>query len=513
MPPKNPPVEIELDVSMFKYAMDPASMVKFDPLNPARGSIYSLRAVGWPIGHSLHTIAGPAGHTFVSSKAPAQPQVLGMPALVKVDGADEPGLLGLAFRVYGEGQKLSVVCVPADLRIDANTWVSSQDFRYMKIHQIDKLRVIDIADGSHRVKNVNEYMKKHCDIFKGPGIPKSLRDARNWCAPHRWSSNLKGIMGAAELEVRRSVAAESGTKASGGSKAKGAAGAKAVESAELVEKLRLLRMANNHLDYCTAYFDRPLADRMVILGPPDLDALPLREPTTEERLNESGGNCISNAIKRAKREKGIWEGLRTGKAAEPPDLSPTLRSHIMKMVPATPSPPRINLPPPQTQAVPAPEVAAVQVVQIESVANEQQETPDAIDVEAESDQEFADRGESEEPDERPAIISALKERPHRERRPPEKSPEPHISPRKCGGRKSSPAGKTARGRKRERKTDKSETRAYTKSAKWYERYPDLKPDGFVDYDKPKPSRAAKGMCQYLHFSANGFLFALFSHVL
>ena len=30
MPPKNPIVEIELDVSMFKYAMDPASMVKFD---------------------------------------------------------------------------------------------------------------------------------------------------------------------------------------------------------------------------------------------------------------------------------------------------------------------------------------------------------------------------------------------------------------------------------------------------------------------------------------------------
>ena len=102
----------------------------------------------------------------------------------------------------------------------------------------------------------------------------------------------------------------------------------------------------------------------------------------------------------------------------------------------------------------------MQVVQIESVANEQQETPDAIDVEAESesDQEFAERGESEEPDERPAVISALKERPHRERRPPEKSPEPHISPRKCGGRKSSPAGKKARGRKRERKTDKSETR-------------------------------------------------------
>ena len=178
MPPKHPPVEIELDVSMFKYAMDPAAMVKFDPLNPARGSIYSLRAVGWPVGHSLHSIAGPAGHTFVSSKAPAQPQVLGMPALVKVDGAEEPGLLGLAFRVYGEGQKLSVVCVPADLRIDANTWVSSQDFRYMKIHQIDKLRMIDVADGSHRVKNVNEYMKKHCDIFKGPGIPKSLRDAK-----------------------------------------------------------------------------------------------------------------------------------------------------------------------------------------------------------------------------------------------------------------------------------------------------------------------------------------------
>ena len=462
------PLELLVDTHKYNYGFDAAALVKIDAEDPAAGAFYGLRAVGWPSGMAVQTPLGPSGHTFMTVEAALDYCAIELPAIVQLEQADAPDMLAIAFRIYGAPGTLSVVCVRADLRIDDKNWVTPADYSYIMMTQIDRFKSIQANDGSHFIKNLGEFIKNKCPIFTGLNM-KSLKDARNWCNSGRWIYNSAQVVTAAELLLRRAIAANTGSKAAVGSKSKGAAISKETQSAAVAvdKQIKALDLLKRGLRSFEPYYNLPLEDRVIRVTPSQMNAMPFPQPP-EDQVKLLG--AVGQGILRAQC-RPIWGGLLVGKGPKPPHVSPTLRGQFAKVDVASP---------PKQMLLPKSHVEEAQSVELApAAAIETSPTRIAIPigsvVQLDDEAEFGSFGADEvEEGGEPRLDKPVPQSADlnlRKRKEAEPVKEPPPSKAMTTTKKSvSPKPKPGKKQKNVAPTGGKPRREYNKSPQWYMRY-------------------------------------------
>ena len=474
---------VPVDTEKFEYCIDSASLLRFDPHDLAQGSIYYLRVVGWPDGYTMHSEFGAPGHKFLHQSAKNNYQVIELPATVTLNNQDgDRSMVAVAFRVHGALNRLSVLCVPPNLQPETGKWVNKEDWRYIALRNIQDFTFAGQAkDGSYLQKHLNEYIKSHCEIFKGTNLPQSIADCTKWFKL-KWEVIVDRVIGTAERELRASVATDTGARNTADKRAsKALKGVQNVVTWELDRRLALVRRLFDNLMSLTDFYDYDLQDRILVLSQKEIEAISVADHHKAGQTSQGKKTNRSWAIEVAKREqKAEWVRFASCSCAAPPPTSPTLRAKLVSAGDAIASSlvlddtseepqqeeaQKANTPASPAQTAKQRSAAPQQVLEEEEVAVVE---PDDAD-------EFPDDGDQDLPELPPV------EEPKRNRKPPKTlaSPDTNTKSTKRAGQSAAKGAKKA-------KADTSKTsRGYNKSEKWFERYPHMVG---ADTDAIKPKK-------------------------
>lgn len=466
MPGSHVRVEWPLDTTKWSYSVDNATLMRFDIDDLKCGSIYALRVVAFKTGLVCAPADCPNGHWYCTEGAAEdEPYFFDLPARVEMIDADTPDMIALAVRVHGQPMKLSLVCVPLQMRIDDNKWVCKEDYQYVKLDTIKKVKKIMSADGVNKVTELNEFMKKHCKLFSGIGVPKNLKSARDWVVERRWKSNVNYIMDNFTLDIKRSIKTATGARQSNG-KSAGDEAAATAEAADLQRKLAAIKICQKDLLELNKYYTLPVHERIYRLTKLQISKLPLPPIGSEEAANKSACCAVYNKHQETKRshDKEYWARLQGGEAEPPPPSSPTIRATIIKFGVSTGLSSPFQLAPSRTTEAIADLRAEQEQEQIEGQNNVEEADQD----EADGEEEYPDNGEfpespggEDEGVNEPRLNAGARATRHAGKPPPK----PPKSPAKAKttptrSKKRQAGGTTTAGLKRQ----------YNKGSSWYMRY-------------------------------------------
>ena len=488
---------IDVDESTHEYCVDSTSLVRFDPSDLKQGGMYFLRLVGWPTGYSLRNKFGPPGNVFMKADKCNEMQVIELPSIVRTFAHDNPDMIAVAFRIHGSMQRLSVLCVPADLRIDKNKWVSKEDWRY---HRLQSLKHFSFAGsamkGSNFRASIQEYLKAHCELYKGGiGLPKSIEDCSNWLQM-AWKDKVEKVVNSAERELRAGIALDSGAKkTTGKGKSKAAADVREVVSEELTERLQFLSNVKANFLQQDVFYSKALKDRTHKLTDAEIKKLPLPTRTAAETALHATTCPLQWKIGTVKRLKDIWELLLEGSCCPIAPSSPTLRAQLVKAT--EPSIEPLELPLSIEAQVPETAPAPAAAAAPEDEANANGDSDQDQELESEQDDEVH-VVEQEEPLTQPPETTETESEAKRLKKAPLLYSPPHKVTKAKRNNKDSPG---RAGDSKRTKTGTVGKRTYNRGDAWYARYPKQEP-GSVSSKANKDSKPAvrrsptkpKGIC-------------------